>query len=157
MKNFYRDAAAAKPAELLVLNTFAALAPNWEFQHVGANKDYYHIGDIIATHKESGKIAYIEVKNDASIANTHNVLCEESNYFYDGGYQKGNMNSNYQYYCVVSQQERIIYVCDFSILKKYYKNGKFSYKYHDSNISYFYLLPLTELKALGGLLYVVEY
>jgi hypothetical protein len=42
------------------------------------------------------------------------VLCEEEIFYKDGGYfGKGNMKSNYDIYCIVSQSERKIYVIDF--------------------------------------------
>lgn len=158
MSEFRRDAAAAKPAELLVLKVMAAKAPQWDFQHVGEDRLYYHIGDIKATNKTTGEVVYLEVKNDSRIAATGNVLCEEENYFYDSrAYQKGNMYSNYQYYCVLSQQDAKIYVIDFSVLRRIYRQGRFTQIYHNDNICYCYLLPLDTVKAYGGLLYTVEY
>ena len=158
MSEFRRDAAAAKPAELLVMNVMAAKATNWSFQHVGEDRLYYHIGDIKATNKTTGEIVYLEVKNDSRIAATGNVLCEEENYFFDSRcYTKGNMYSNYQYYCVLSQDDRKIYIIDFDKLRRIYKQGRFTQIYHNDNICYCFLLPLDTVRAHGALLCEVEY
>lgn len=94
--DFYRDLKAAKPAELLTLKTLSAAAPQWDFKHIGEDKKYYSIGDIKAINRDSGEVVYIEVKDDKAIWKTHNVLCEEQNYFYDSReYKKGNMYSDY--------------------------------------------------------------
>lgn len=158
MSEFRKDLAAARPAELFVMNTLAALTDEWDFQHVGEDRLYYKIGDIKAINKKSGEIAYIEVKNDSRIADTGNVLCEEENYFFDcRAYSKGNMYSDYQYYCVLSQSERKIYVIDFDTLRRIYKFGRYATIYHYDNICYCYLLPLEQIKKQGGLLYEVSY
>lgn len=100
---FWKDLAAAKPAEKLVLDTFSSLTTDYTFTDVSNVKECRYKGDIKATAAD-GKELFIEVKNDSRIANTNNVLCEYQNYIKDGGYYiKGNMCSEYDIYCIVSQ------------------------------------------------------
>lgn len=49
--NFYTDLAVGHKAEIVVLNTLAALTDDYTFIHVGEDRDYYHKGDIIAIDK----------------------------------------------------------------------------------------------------------
>ena len=100
--NFFQDLAAAKPAEQLVLNTLSSLATGWRFDDVSNIKEYRYKGDIRAT-SNSGQEYFLEVKNDSRIAETGNILCEYKNFIKDGAYYiKGNMLSDYDFYCIVS-------------------------------------------------------
>lgn len=102
--NFYNDLRAAKGAEYLVAECMAQLTDAYTFENVGDLREYFHKGDIIATDKATGKRTFIEVKDDACIANTKNVLCEETVFYSEQSkYEKGNMYSDYEIYCVVSQ------------------------------------------------------
>lgn len=157
LTNFWKDLEAAKPAERLVLNTLASLTTDYTFTDVSDIKEYRYRGDILATDAFGNQIC-IEVKDDSRIAETGNVLCEYQNYIKDGGYFiKGNMCSNYDYYCIVSQQQRKIYVIDFSILKANYTKGQHKIIYHYEQDTWCYLLPLAVLKKLGGVIAVLDY
>lgn len=156
-KQFQKDLQEAKKAEQLVLNTLAALTDEYKFEYVADDKEFYHKGDILAI-DASGNKTFIEVKNDGTIYKTGNVLCEEENYFKGGNYYaKGNIHSDYEIYCIVSQEERKIYVIDFKVLKAHYKQGDYAQKNHIDQISYFYLLPLGRVKQYGGLLHTIKY
>ena len=154
---FQIDLAEAKKVEQLVLEHFQKLTNEYTFINVSDEPQYYHKGDIIAVAPDGRKI-FIEVKNDASIGNTNNVLCEEENYFYNTGeIKKGNFYSDYQIYCVVSQDKRKIWVMDFKVLKAHYKSGEPKRKYHPTQISDFYLLPLYVVKRHNGLIAELDY
>lgn len=157
IKDFWKDLELAKPAEQLVLNTLASLTTDYTFTDVSNERKYFYKGDIKATGAD-GKEIFIEVKNDSRIADTGNVLCEYENYIKDGGYFiKGNMQSDYDVYCVVSQQARKIYVIDFEILQANYTRGYHKVIQHYDQDTYCYLLPLAQIKRLGGLIAELDY
>lgn len=141
--NFREDLAKAKGAEEIVLNTFSSLCDSYSFQDVSNDREYYYKGDIKATSAD-GREIYIEVKDDSRIADTQRVLCEEEVYYYDSDYTaKGNMYNACNIYCVVSKQDRQIYVFDFEILKSIYKKyGEFKIIKHYSQESLCYLLEM---------------
>ncbi len=158
LKNFYKDLAAAKPAEQLVLKTLSSLATDYYFYDVSDIKEYRYRGDIRVINKITNREYFLEVKNDSRIADTGNVLCEYQNYIKDGDYFiKGNMFSDYDFYCIVSQQQRKIYIIDFSILKANYTKGEHKVIYHYDQDTYCYLLPLLVVKRLGGLIAEIDY
>lgn len=158
LRDFFKDLEAAKPAEQLVLNTLASLATGWDFVDVSNLKECRYKGDIKAINKLTSQEVFLEVKNDSRIADTGNILCEYQNYIKDGAYFiKGNMLSDYDYYCIVSQQQRKIYIIDFSILKANYTKGTHKVIYHYDQDTWCYLLPLGVLKSLGGLVAVLDY
>lgn len=157
LEQFFADLEAAKPAEQLVLNTLSSLATDWRFDDVSDLVEFRYKGDIKAT-SDNGQIYYLEVKNDSRIADTKNILCEYANYIKDKSkFIKGNMKANYDYYCIVSEQQRKIYIIDFSILQAHYTEGKHKIIYHYDQDTYCYLLPLERLESLGGLLYTIDY
>lgn len=157
IKQFWLDLEDARKVEDLVRETFAGMTNEYTFEDVSKERQYFHKGDIRATAAD-GRQIYIEVKNDGRIADTGNVLCEEENYFFDSGsYAKGNFHSDYEIYCVVSQEERKIYVMDFKVLKANYKKGEFKAIHHPEQISYCYLLPLYIVKRYNGLIAEVSY
>jgi hypothetical protein len=68
---------------------------DYSFSWVGDDYESRHKGDVLAVAADGTKI-YIEVKNDSRIAETHNVLLEEENYFKANmAYVKGNLFSDY--------------------------------------------------------------
>lgn len=157
LRDFFKDLAEAKPAEQLVLNTLSNLATGYVFDDVSNIREYRYKGDIRAT-TPNGKEVFLEVKNDSRIADTGNILCEYQNYIKDGNYFiKGNMCSDYDYYCIVSQQQRKIYIIDFSILKANYTKGEHKIIYHYDQDTYCYLLPLGVVKRLGGIVAILDY
>ena len=157
MSQFQIDLGEAKKVEQIVLEHFQSLTDEYTFINVSDEPQYYHKGDIKAIAAD-GRQIFIEVKNDGCIGDTHNVLCEEENYFYSTGrIAKGNFYSDYQIYCVVSQEKRKIWVMDFSVLKAHYKKGEFKRKYHAEQISDFYLLPLYIVKRHNGLIAELDY
>lgn len=87
----------------MVADTFASLTDNYTFENVAGIKEYRYKGDIKATNKATGKEIFIEVKNDSRIADTYNVLCEEKVWYHRGYYGKGNMESETNIYCIVSE------------------------------------------------------
>lgn len=156
MNDFINDATKARKGELLTLSILQDKTKNYSFTHLTDYKTYGHKGDILARDSR-GNGYFLEVKTDARIAETGNVLCEEQKYFFDSGYKPGNMNYDYEIYCVLSQESRTLYIIDFSIMKKIYKTGRFTTIEHDEDITYGYLLPLEQIKQHHGLLYELYY
>lgn len=155
---FGYDLQQARDAEQLVCRTLAQKDKSWNFEWVGDDAACFHMGDIRATDTYSGFSYYIEVKDDRRIADTGNILCEWKKYFYDTGEtRRGNIKNDYDYYCIVSQQDRRIYVLDGIILRKYYQCGEMISIYHDNDITYAYLLPLSFIQKKGGLLHTITY
>ena len=157
--DFWRDLQNAQRVEQMALEVFQGLTHDYTFINVSDNKDYYHRGDIIAVAAD-GRQIYLEIKGDTRIAETGNVFCEEENFWYqEGRFTKGNMYSDYQIYCVVSEAARKIWVMDFRVIKDNYNkhNHRFVKVSHRDNDSYGYLLPLLEVKSKGGLIAELDY
>ena len=158
MKQFWIDLAAGQKVEEQARQIFLSLTDEYDIENVSDVVACRHKGDLLATHKETGKQTYLEIKADSRIHDTQNVLCEEENYFYDSGeFRKGNFHYDYEIYCVVSQEARKIYVMDFKVLKKIYKQGTYKSIRHPQEITYCFLLPLGVVKANGGLIDVIEF
>lgn len=158
-QQFNKDLEKAKTAEKLALEVFTSLATGYSFEDVSNDRQHWHDGDIKATNLTTGKVTFLEIKDDSRIAETQNVLCEEENYYKECDYfGKGSMHYNYQIYCVVSQAERKIYIIDFSVLKSIYKKvGEFKLIKHAAQDSYVYLVPISRLKEAGGMIDIIKY
>lgn len=159
MCDFWKDLKQARKVEQKALEVFQSLAKGYEFIDVSDIEEYYHRGDIKAIAPD-GKEYLLEIKGDTRINETGNVLCEEYTYWYDTGkYKQGNMYSDYQYYCVVSEQARKIAVIDFKVLRAHYKDAHHRdiTIRHKENDTYAYLFPLKEIKQLGGLIAIIDY
>ena len=123
--SFGDDLKLAHSAEDTVREELSKLTKDYTFYDVSGNREYYHKGDIKAVAAD-GKEFFLEVKCDSRIAETHNLLCEEEVLYFDSGeLKKGNFYSDYEIYCVLSKEERKIYIMDFSKLKAHYKSGKY--------------------------------
>lgn len=156
-KQFLADLEIGKRAEAIVKEVFSNLTNDYSFEDVSNQPEYYQKGDIIATARDGRKI-FIEVKNDSRIAETYNILCEDEVYFKEGGYSNiGFMHSDYQVFCVVSEQARRIYVIDFKILKEIYTKGEFRRFNHPDQYTDGYLVGLYLIKRYNGLIDVIEY
>lgn len=156
LSSFYSDLNAARDAEILVLELLVGATDAYTFEWVGDKREYFHKGDIKAIDRNSGKEFFIEVKDDSRIADTRNILCEESVDYYD--YEvKGNIYNDYDFYTVVSKQERAIYILDGKVLKANYKRGIRKYIPHKQQATEAYLLPLSVMREAGGLVAVIEY
>ena len=158
MKEFYEDLANAKAAEKIVRDTLASLTTNYTFEDVSDDPQCYYKGDIrvVGDNKEF----YIEVKNDSRIADTGNILCEEEVYYKDDNrFAPGNMHCTSDYYCVVSMQERKIYVLDFQVLKSIYRKYASDFKIirHRDQDTHAYLLEICRAKQFGALLYKLNF
>lgn len=157
INGFLRDLEAARDAEQLVLEVFSQLSDDYKFENVGKEREFFYKGDIKATAAD-GREIFIEVKDDSVIHKTKNILCEEEVYYKDTDYYgKGNMQSDYDIYVVVSRAERKIYVIDFDILRDNYQRGEYKEIQHPSQITYCYLLPLGVAKRLNAVIEVVNY
>lgn len=155
--NFFDDLNKARVAESIVLDTFSQLTTGYSFENVANERKYFYKGDIKAIAAD-GREIFIEVKDDSRIADTGNVLCEYEVYYKESGtFGKGNMKSDYDIYCVVSQSEQKIYVIDFDTLQANYKKGQHKIIRHYDQDTYCYLLPIDTIKKLGGLIAVVDY
>ena len=148
--------AIAKTAEKTVLEVFSKIAPHYNFADVSNDRRYFYRGDILTIAKDGREIG-IEVKQDSRIWETGNVLCEEKVLFFDSGMTQGNMHSNYDIYCVVSPQKRRIWVFDFAIMKKLYKNGRYIEIQHEEQITFAYLVSIDYFDRNGALIAIVDY
>ena len=157
VQQFYVDLERGKQAEKIVLATLENRYSEYKFYDVSDVVNCRHRGDIIATNAAGEKI-FIEVKDDSRIADTHNVLCEECNWFEDiSAFVDGNMHSQYELYAVLSRAEGVIYLIDFSVMKKIYKDkGIYKIIPHKGQTCYCYLLPLGEIEEAGGLIRVIS-
>jgi hypothetical protein len=155
---FKRDLEEAKTAEKIVLDTFASLSNNIAFVDVSNNRECFYKGDIKAISADGAEL-YIEVKDDKRIAETGNILCEEEVYYKEYDYfAAGNMSCQCDYYCIVSQSNRVIYVLDFAKLKEIYKKyGEYKVIKHASQDTYCYLLELCWASKHKALLYKIKY
>lgn len=159
VENWERDLEKGRRGEQITLETLSSIEFNSKcaFEYVGDNPAYYKYGDIKGI-REDGSVFMIEVKNDERIADTRNILCEELVVYKDSGDIKdGFMYNYYEYYCIVSEPERKIYVIDFKVLKRIYKRGQMRDFPHKDQTTYGYLLPLSEVKANNGLITILEY
>lgn len=156
---FYRDLNNAKVAEGIVATyIFTYANRDYQIEDVSNVPYYYHKGDIKIRDKKTGKEYMLEVKDDSRIAETQNVLCEENVYYFENDcMEKGNMYSDYEYYCVVSQQDRKIYVIDFSILKSIYRRFEYREIQHAAQITFGYLVPIGALRRKGALIAELDY
>lgn len=101
VKNFFSDLENSKEAEQMARVCLSALTSDYNFVDVSNIRDYFYKGDIMAIDAQ-GNRTFIEVKQDSRIHETGNVLCEDKVLFFDTGMRRGNMQSNYDVYCVVS-------------------------------------------------------
>lgn len=158
LDNFQRDLAKGKVGERIVKEVFTALTDDFTFEDVSNEACFYYRGDIKAIDKKTGKEYFIEVKNDSRIGDTKNILCEEEVYYKQYDYfGRGNMDGDSDIFTIVSQPEEKIYVIDFKVLKKNYRLGQFRKLEHPQQFSYVYLLPLSTIKRLGGLIATIDY
>ena len=159
VKNFYGDLAEARKAEHLVAEVLSKLTFEYTFEEVGDQRQYFYKGDIRAVEDCWGLDEYfLEVKDDSCIARTRNVLCEYKVFYKDSNeYGKGNMQSDYDYYFVVSQQNKMIYVINFPMLKSIYKFGKHKVIPHEDQITYCYLCSIDMLCKNGAMMYFIRY
>lgn len=156
--NFYSDMRQARGAELIVKESLSQLTDAYTFEDVANEREYRHKGDILAIERATGKRVFIEVKDDSCIARTRNVLCEESVWFEDDQEMRaGNMHCDSHIYCVVSQQERRIYVLDFETLKRNYKKGIYKVIPHPKQTTYCYLCSLHQVAEWGAGICTIDY
>lgn len=156
MNQFRKDLANAKHAEKIVRETFSSLTDKYEFYDVSEDRAYYYKGDIKCLSVSNKNVTFIEVKDDSRIAETGNILCEVEVYYKECDYYgKGNMDADYDIYCIVSKQERKIYVLDFKELKRIHKWGTFREIDHPAQTTYCYLLPLGLAKS--AMIEVIDY
>lgn len=155
--DFWRDLNAARKTEQKALEIFQGLSADYRFIDVSDNELYYHKGDIKAIAAD-GTEYMLEIKGDSRIHETGNVLCEECNYWYDTGETtQGNMYSDYQYYCVLSEAARKLVIIDFKVLQANYKKYRYIQHRHADNESTYYLMPLKDINRLGGIIKVIDY
>ena len=157
VRDFYNDLEKAHFAENLLQKVFSSLSCKYNFKNVSEERNYFYKGDILAI-DSNGREVGIEVKDDSRIAETRNILCEDKVWYNESGsFGKGNMQSDYDIYCVVSQVENKIYVIDFKRLQKYYKCGTYKEIPHADQTTCCYLCSLGEVKDWGALIAVVDY
>lgn len=157
LKDFEKDLAEGKEAELITLGILADLTTQYNFTWVGDLRECRYKGDILAT-AANGTQYYIEVKNDKDIATTGNILCEDENYIKeDGRFIKGNMWNDTDYFAILSQADRKLYILDYKVLQSIYRKGEFKVIPHTQQDTYCYLLDLARAKQWGALLHIINY
>ena len=157
LSNFHKDLEKGKIAESIVREVFASLTSDYRFEDVSNDFRYFYMGDIKAVSAE-GKEIFIEVKNDSRIHQTGNILCEDEVYYKQHGYySNGNMHCKTDIFVVVSIATNKIYVIDFKVLKNHYREGRFLEIDYPQQSSLVYLLPISRVKQLGGLIAEIDY
>lgn len=184
---FKTDLENAKEAEKIVKKVLELLAENYDFTDVSDEKEYWHLGDIKFRYTYNAYLDrydrthyyfdenyveplkqeefdfcnydyFIDVKDDSRIGDTGNILCEEKVYFKTSGkYAKGNMYSGYDYLAIVSKNENKIYMLDFHLLQKHYKEGRKIRINHKEQWNDVYLYSLDKAKEDGILMATIEY
>lgn len=156
--NFYKDLANAKVGEGIVLEVLRNCTEKYEFEDVSNDKAYWHKGDIDAYNTTDNKHYFIDVKMDSKIGITHNILCEEEVYYAaEGVYSPGNMACDYDYLAIISVQCKCIYIIDFKLLKKHFKEGYDYTKNHGDQTTYGTLFPLFMARDYGMLEAIINY
>lgn len=153
--DFYRDLEAAKPAENLVLQLLSS--SGYKVENVSNDRYYYKRGDIKLT-LPTGKVIFIDVKNDSRIADTGNFLAEYAVYIKDSDYFiDGDMKKQYDIIAVVSKKEQKVYFIDFNILSAKYRQGDHIVIKHYDQDTWGYLVQLAQIKSWGALLGTIGY
>ena len=128
-------------------------------EDVANNPEYYHYGDVRVTDKD-GNSFYLDCKNDGVIHKTGNVFCETHKFFFRKPNERhtGFMEDGlYDYLCVVDRVSQIIYILDFSVLKKIHKNyQKVSTTLEDA-YCYGNVISLDECKKKKALICKINY
>lgn len=154
---FYKDLARGQRAEQIAIDILRKNISWYNFASVGTEQYYWHKGDILGV-REDGKITMFEVKDDSRIADTGNVFCEEEvRYYATGTTQIGFMYNQYDILCILSQQDKKLYLIDFNTLKQIYKTGTFKTAKHQTQETDGYLVPLAQVQAQGGLIATYSY
>lgn len=155
--NFYKDLEKAKVGEGIVLEVLKNATWDWCFTDVSDIKECHYLGDIEAWNIDRGCL-YIDVKMDSRIAETGNILCEDKVYFKKTNYyDKGNMQSNYDYLAIISTEAHKIWFIDFALLKKHYKEGRMYTKDHGEQITYGTLFSLNKARKYNMVVAEIEY
>ena len=158
ISNFYSDLSKARKAENLVYQVLSALTDDYAFEEVGDKREYFYKGDVKAHDECWDDDIFVEVKDDSCIYRTGNVLCEDKVFYKNNGeFGKGNMQSDYDYYAVVSQHDNLIYILDFDVLKKNYKKGQYKIIPHEEQNTYCYLCSINKLCKWGAMMYYIWY
>lgn len=157
LKDFNKDLEKGKRAEKIVLDTLSNLTDEFAFADVSDKRECFYRGDLMAWNADF-RTFFLEVKNDSAIAKTGKILCEEEVYYKTADYYgKGNMQSNSDFYIVVSEEEKKMYILDFKVLQKIYRKGEFKEIKHPQQITYAYLLDLWIARKHGALLATIDY
>lgn len=176
---FKTDLNNAKEAEKIVKDVLESMTNDFDFQDVSEKKECWHLGDIKAyynycsycggfgfggnplsyeEYEEYKYNYYIDVKDDSRIGDTGNILCEEQVWFRNKSTPvKGYMYSGYDYLAVVSKKENKIYMLDFHLLQKHYKQGRKIRINHREQYNDVYLYSLDKAKENGILMATIEY
>ncbi len=151
--DFNRNVKIAKESEGIALELLAQLVPDGDFVDVSNVSDYYHLGDIMDA--KTGR--YYDVKDDGVVHRTGNVFCEERKEWRSGQISDGWMYSNYDNLVILDGVSNHIYVLDFSILKKIYKDYRYVTTNMGDNYTSGYCVPLKACREAGAMLYESAY
>lgn len=156
VNNFKRDNIKGKKGEAIALKVLRNLTNDYTFDDVSDDQAFWHIGDIDVYDEWWNMHYFIDVKTDDCIYKTGNILCEERVYYLDGA-KKGFMYSNYDYLAIVSRPNNCIYIINFEVLKKYYKQGRYMRMAYEDQSSDTYLYPLSKAWKVGAVEAVIKY
>lgn len=152
--NLKKNSEVARKAEDISIELLRQLIPDKTFTSVHDDPKCYHNGDILCSDG-----TYYDAKDDGVIHRTGNVFAEELKRWPSGKTSDGWMrNGEYDYLCVLDMVSKRLYVLDFPIFKKIYKNkNKYVQTNMGDNITHGYCVPLYKCKESGCLLYAIEY
>lgn len=154
--NFQKDLREAREAEIIAREVLSKTTEDYRFYDVSNMKKFRHRGDIVSRNLKDDSPCFIDVKDDSVIHHTRNILCEDR-VSYNGRVQDGFMRYDYDYLCIVSQPEKRMYLVDFDVLKKHYKQGRYLLQAYDWQYSHTYLFPLRKARKLNALVAEIDY
>ena len=161
MKNsFKKELKKNRIAEVILLQVLESIYDdNALIEDVADNPDCYHLGDVMVTNRV-GNTYYFDAKNDGCIHKTGNVFCESHKHFlrnmktrHSGFMEDGN----YDYLSIVDRVSKCIYILDFKVLKKIYKNYRKVQTVLEDAYCYGNVISLEECKKKGALLHTINY
>ena len=181
VSNFFKDLKKGKKGERIAKDVLECMTENYTFRDVSEEEEYRHLGDIeikysYDSYREKFNVKpdylpmpqelfdlynlsyFIDVKDDSRIGDTGNILCEEKVYYKKNGIVKdGFMYNLYDYLAIVNEKDKMIYILDFHLLQKVYKQGRKMRLYYSDQYSDVYLYSLDKAKDNGILMAVIGY
>lgn len=157
--NFKEELKKNRVAEIILMQVLESIYDDAALvEDVADNENCFYLGDVRVTDK-IGNSFYFDAKNDGVIHKTGNVFCEDYKFFLRKMNERHNgfMSSNYDYLSIVDRVSKKIYILDFKVLKKIYKNYRRVQTTLCDAQCHGTVIPLEECKKKGALLHVINY